>query len=310
MEVELSPDRRIEAVKKDCSSLLYFCIVAEEQSFSRAANRLGLTQTTLSHAVKKLEDQLGTRLLIRTQRGVTPTPVGDSLIDQLNPAFRQIEEALWKVRDFSDEPMGRLRIAVPSLAFDLFLAPQLHGFMQRFPRVQLELSLIDSPVDFSDGRFDAIVQAGDILGRDIATIPFLQEIEATVVGSPEFFARYPKPTTPSELSGLPCVIARTNAESNRWVFQRHGKSWTIAVQGPLTVADSRFLIESSMHGVGLALLPRALVHEPIKKGMLIPVLEDWSPCLSGFSLYYPIRRDTPRALKVLVDELRVPQIKQ
>jgi DNA-binding transcriptional LysR family regulator len=290
----------------ELAELSAFVAVAEARSFRRAAARLNLTPSTLSHALRSLEERLGVRLLNRTTRTVSPTEAGHALLKQIAPAFASIETAVESVNAFRNKPHGTIRLNVPHLAATMVLAPVLRRFALDYPDVTLEVAANDAFIDIVDEGFDAGIRLGESLDQDMTAVRVSPDFKTAIVGSPDYFTRHPVPETPHDLQNQPCIGYRAASGTlYRWEFEKDGKPLTVQVSGPLVIDAPGLMISAALDGVGLAYATESVVADHLASGRLIRVLEDWSPSFPGFYLYYPGRRQTSAALRVLVEMLRL-----
>ncbi len=288
--------------------LAAFAVVADERSFTKAAVKLGVSRSAISHSIRTLEERLGLRLLARTTRAVAPTDAGERLLAQLGPALHDIEAALTDVGRLRERPAGVVRLIAPPIVLATLLGPRLATFTRENPDVVLDLTSEDDVRrDLVVGRFDAGIHLGEFLQRDMVAVRVTGEQRAAVVAAPTYFESHPKPKTPRDLTSHRCLRYRmgTDGPVYRWEFERRGKPVTVSVSGPLIVSDAEFMIRAALDGVGLAFSLEQYVAEHIARGRLVRVLEDWCPPFDGYFLYYPSRRHQPRALQALVDALRV-----
>jgi DNA-binding transcriptional LysR family regulator len=288
--------------------LSVFAVVAEERSFTRAATRLGVSRSAVSHAVHELEERLGIRLLARTTRAVAATEAGQRLLDRLSPALGDIGAALSELGHLRHTPAGVIRLIAPPIVLSTILSPKLAAFTHAFPDIVLDItSEDDTRGDLVAGRYDAGIHLGEFLHRDMTAVRVTGPQRAAVVAAPRYFATHPRPKTPQELTAHRCLQYRmgTNGPVYRWEFEKRGKAVTVATSGPVTVSDAQFMIRAALDGVGLAYILEDYVVDHIARGELLRVLEDWCPPFDGYFLYYPSRRHQPPALQALVDTLRV-----
>ena len=287
--------------------LASFVAVAEALSFRRASVRLGLSPSALSHAIRELEARLGARLLNRTTRSVALTDAGQALFDRLRPAFADIAGAVEAVRAYRDRPSGTVRINLPKLAAHRVLTPAFGRFTRAYPEVRLEVTVDDGLTDIVAGGFDAGVRPGERLQRDMVAVRITPDLRTAVVGSPAYFVARPAPLTPEDLQDHACINYRWSGGGAlyRWPFQREGKAFDVQVEGPLTLNDTDLILAAALEGVGLACLLEDRVAPDLAAGRLVRVLEDWSPTFPGFFLYYAGRRQTPPALRALIDFLQI-----
>jgi DNA-binding transcriptional LysR family regulator len=285
--------------------LAAFVAVAEERSFTKAGKALGVSASALSHALRGLEERTGVRLLARTTRSVAPTVAGEQLLARLRPALGEIGEALDQLAGLRDRPAGRVRLVMPRVAARMVLAPKLARFAREHPDVVLDVTTDDSVLDIVSGRFDAGIHLGEFIARDMIAVRVSEAQRLAIVGSPSYFAAHPKPKVPRDLTAHRCLNIRMgSAGVYRWEFDKGKRSLSVAVEGPLDTDDLELVVRAALDGVGLASSFEAHVAPHLAGGALVRVLEDWSAPFPGFYLYYPSRRQQPRALAALVAALR------
>ncbi|MFD0323916.1 LysR family transcriptional regulator [Lysobacter gummosus] len=292
-------------MKSELNDLAAFAVVAAERSFTRAAERLGVTQSALSHTIRGLERRLELQLLARTTKSVSPTSAGAELLKSLSPALEQIDRALNEVRTARDRPAGRLRLAVSKSAAALVLLRKLPAFAAAYPEVVLDVSTCTGPVDLVGGGFDAGIQLEEFIQKDMIAARVTQELRLAAVASPGYFATRSLPLHPRDLSAHNCIGLRLPGGSYRWEFEKGGVPVTISVAGPLVVDDTSLAIHAALAGLGIALAYEDQVADYIDQGRLVRVLEDWSPSFPGFFIYYPDRRHQSAALSALIRALRL-----
>jgi DNA-binding transcriptional LysR family regulator len=292
--------------RSDLSTLAVFLAVAEERSFTRAAKRLGVSPSAMSHAIRGLEEDIGVRLLSRTTRSVAPTEAGERLLTRLRPALTDVEDVLDQLSGLRDKPVGRVRLLVPRLAGTTVLGPKLAKFTHDYPDVVLDITADDSRLDIVAGGFDAGIHFGEYIQKDMIAVRVSKDHRAAIVGAPAYFESHPKPKTPHDLLSHKCVNFRHgSAGVYRWEFDKGKKSLSVAVNGPLIVDDVETLVRAAIDGVGLAFVSDERVSPQLASGELIRVLEDWCQPFPGFFLYYPSRRQQPAALAALINALRL-----
>ena len=293
-------------VRDELSVMSAFLAVADERSFTKAAKRLGVTQSALSHAIRGLEEQVGVRLLARTTRSVAPTEAGEQLLAELRPALTGIRGALERIGGLRDTPRGRLRLLVPRLAAMTVLGPKLAQFARNYPDVVLDVSTDEARLDLVAGGFDAGVQYGEFIEQDMVAVRVSPDHRPAIVGAPAYFADHPKPHSPHDLLQHRCVNYRHGSgEIYRWELDKGEQSLVVAVNGPLITNDVGLLTRAAIDGVGVAFMSEEQAAPHLASGALIRVLEDWCPPFPGFFLYYPSRKQQPAALSALVDTLRL-----
>jgi DNA-binding transcriptional LysR family regulator len=293
-------------VRDELSTLSAFLAVAEDRSFTRAARRLGVSPSALSHAIRGLEERIGVRLLARTTRSVAPTDAGERLLARLRPALGEVREALDLVSGLRDRPAGRVRLVISPLAALSVVAPKLGQFARDYPDVTLDITTDEKRVDLVAGRFDAGIHLMEFIEQDMAAVRVSPDLRPAIVASPGYFAARPKPRVPRDLLGHGCINFRHGAdEVYRWEFEKGKRSLTVAVNGPLTVDDVDLAIRAALDGVGIAFVDEERVAAHLASGALVRVLEDWCQPVPGFFLYYPSRRQLPAALSALIETLRL-----
>nr|WP_167406572.1 LysR family transcriptional regulator [Bradyrhizobium forestalis] len=292
-------------MRNELNELATFAMVARERSFTRAAARLGVSQSALSHAIRGLEQRLELQLLARTTKSVAPTAAGAALLKDLSPALEQIASALDRARSIRHRPAGRLRIAMSRSAAVMVLLPRLTAFAEAYPDIVLDVVTVTGPVDLVAGEFDAGIQLGEYIQRDMIAVRVTAELRLAVVGSPSYFASRCIPQKPKDLNDHRCITLRLPGGPYRWEFERGRQSVTIGVNGPLIVDDTDLVIQAALNGVGLGLAYEGQVAGYVAKRQLIRVLEDWTPPTPGFFMYYPSRQHQPAALSALVKALRL-----
>jgi DNA-binding transcriptional LysR family regulator len=294
-------------VRDELSVLSAFLAVAEERSFTRAAKRLGVSTSALSHAIRGLEEQIGVRLLARTTRSVAPTEAGAQLIARLGPALGDIRGALDEVSGLRDRPAGRVRVVVSPLAGTMVLAPKLAQFARDYPDVVLDVSTTnEGRFDLVAGGYDAGIHLGEFIERDMIAVRVSPDQRAAIVASPRYFALHPRPNSPHDLTNHRCLNFRHgSAGVYRWELDKGTQSLAVAVHGPLIVDDAEIMIRAAIDGVGLAFMLEEQSAPHLASGGLVRVLEDWCPPFAGYFLYYPSRRQQPAALSALIETLRL-----
>ena len=293
-------------MRTELNELATFAVVANERSFTRAALRLGVSQSALSHAIRGLEQRLELQLLARTTKSVAPTAAGAALLQELSPALEQIDRALNKVRSVRHRPAGRIRLVMSRSAAVMVLLPKLTAFAEAYPDVVLDVVTVTGPVDLVAGEFDAGIQLGEFIQKDMIAVRVTQKMRLAVVGSPGYFASRSIPRKPKDVNDHRCISLRVAGGPYRWEFEQGRKKVTIGVNGPLIVDDTNLVIRAALAGAGLGLAYEEQVAEHVAKRRLIRVLEDWLPPFPGFFMYYPSRQHQPAALSALVQALRLP----
>lgn len=290
----------------DLNVLASFLAVAEERSFTKAARRVGVSRSALSHAVRGLEERVGVRLLSRTTRSVAPTDAGEQLIARLRPALGDVNAVLDEIAGLRERPSGRVRLVMPRLAAKMVLTPKLEVFAQQYPEVVLEVTTDDSPLDLVARRFDAGIHLGEFIERDMIAVRVSPDHRAAIVGAPRYFESHPRPKSPRDLTDHRCInITMGSSGVYRWEFDNAGQSLVVGVNGPLIIDDIDVSVRAAVAGIGLAYTFEEHVRRELEDGTLVRVLEDWCEPFAGFFLYYPSRRQHPAALTALIETLRV-----
>lgn len=290
----------------DLRVLSVLLTAAEERSFTRAARRLGVSPSAVSHAIRGLEERLGVRLLARTTRSVMPTEAGEQLLARLRPALNEVRAGLAQVSGYRDKPAGRLRLLLPRLAVSSVLAPKLGQFARDYPEILLDVTTDDNRMDLVAGGFDAGIQFGEYIEKDMIAVRVSPDQRPAIVGAPSYFESHPKPKSPRDLVRHRCINFRHgSAGVYRWEFENGRKSLSVGVNGPLIVDDVDLVIRAAIDGVGLAFLGEDLAAPHLASGALIRVLQTWCQPFPGFFLYYPSRRQQPAALSALIKALRL-----
>ncbi|WMT85781.1 LysR family transcriptional regulator [Pelagibacterium sp. 26DY04] len=292
--------------RRDLNDMLWFLAVAEERSFTRAAARLGTSQSTLSHTIKRLEARLGLRLLTRTTRSVSPTEAGERLLRALAPRIQDIESDVDALMAFRDKPSGSVRITLSDHALDWIVWPKLGPVLRDYPEIHVEFSIDNGFRNIVEERFDAGVRLGESVDKDMIAVRIGPDWRLVAVASPDYLARHPAPLTPQELVGHNCINHRQSRSGGlyAWEFGKDGQELRVRVEGQLTFNSSVAMIGAIESGLGIGYVPENTVAEGISSGRLVQVLDDWSPMFAGYYLYYPSRRQNSPAFAVVANALR------
>ncbi len=288
-----------------------FVAVAEHRSFSRAATQLGIGRSTLSQNLRTLEERLGVRLLNRTTRSVSLTEAGTRLLARIRPSLVELDAAVSELADYRQAPSGLLRIAVQPPVATLLIEPMLARFFREYPGIQLDIAVIKMPADIVAEGFDAGIRFGEQIERDMITMRVMGEGRFLVVASPDYLARHPPPKTPRDLRHHDCIRNRLpNGAIFGWDFQKNGRALHAAVEGRLIVNDIELSLRAVRDGLGLAYLLYDYIAADLKAGRLVPLLEDWSPRLSGFFLYYSSGRQLTAPLRAFITFLKAEAVRR
>lgn len=290
----------------ELNDLLAFAAVSRERSFTRAAGELGISPSALSHAIRALEERLGVRLLARTTRSVAPTEAGERLLRSLSPALRDIESGLAAMAKWREAPSGTIRLTTTAHASQMVLEARLPGFLLANPGVQVEVIIESGLTDIIAGGFDAGIRLNEAVEKDMIAVRVGSDLRTLVVGAPAYFERHPKPQTPTDLDGHSCIGFRMTTSRGLlpWEFERDGPEIRVRTNGSLVVNEVPLALAAVRAGAGLGYLMEHDVADDIASGRLIQVLDEWCPPFPGYRLYHPSRRQTPPALRALIDTLK------
>jgi DNA-binding transcriptional LysR family regulator len=286
--------------------LLAFVAVGRERSFTKAAAKLGVSQSALSHTIRALETRLGVRLLTRTTRSVAPTEAGERLLRIVGPRFEEIDAELAALRELREKPAGTIRITATDYAADTILWPKLAKFLPKYPDIKVEIVVDYGLTDIVTQRFDAGVRSGEQVAKDMIAVRIGPDMRIAVVGAPSYFRTRPEPKRPQDLVDHNCINLRlaTLGGLYAWEFEKSGRELKVRVEGQLTFGNSFQMLNAALGGFGLAYVPEGLAQPHVAKGRLKRVLADWCPPYSGYHLFYPSRRQSSAAFALLVDALR------
>jgi DNA-binding transcriptional LysR family regulator len=292
--------------REDLTDLNAFVVVAEERSFTRAAARLGLTQSTLSHTIRSFEERLGVRLLTRTTRSVAPTEAGERLLRAAQPGLEAIAAELAALTEFRDKPAGTVRITTGAHAYQTILWPALKRLLPDYPDILVEVMIEHGLVDIVAERYDAGIRLGEQVERDMIAVRIGPDIRWIVVGAPSYFAERPPLATPQDLTTHRCINYRHSASGSlyAWEFEKDGRALHVRVAGHVVFNDALPALDAAIEGLGLAYVPEDIAGTHIAEGRLSHVLSDWCPPFRGYYLYYPSRRQMAPAFALLVEALR------
>ena len=292
-------------VEPTLGELKAFVKIAALRSFTRAAIELNLKPSTLSHMMRALEERLDVRLLHRTTRSVSVTEAGEQLLKRLQPVLLGLDGALEELDTFRDHPSGTLRINTTETAARLLIADVMPEFLRRHPDMSIELVTENKLVDIVADGFDAGVRLGSSVPQDMVAVHFGGDFRFMVVASPDYIAQRGAPITPDELLRHTCIrIRMPSGKSYHWEFARHGQEIAIDVKGQIILDHAELMAQSAISGMGIAYISNKTVEPYIRSGLLVPLLQEWCPAISGLSLYYPGHRHVPHGLRAFIDILR------
>lgn len=293
-------------LRENVSDLVAFLTVARERSFTRAAARLGISQSALSQTIRNLEERLDVRLLTRTTRRVAPTEAGEYLRQSIGPRFEEIEAELSALNELRTQPAGTIRLTATDYAADTLILPKLSEFLPQYPGIQVEVIIDYGLTDIVAEHYDAGVRAGEQIAQDMIAVRIGPDMRMAVVGAPSYLERRSTPATPQDLTEHSCINLRlpTHGGLYAWEFEKDGRELNVHVQGQATFNGTHQMLNAALMGVGLAYVPEDLAQPHLDTGRLQRVLADWCPSFPGQHLYYPNRRQSSRAFALLVEALR------
>jgi DNA-binding transcriptional LysR family regulator len=288
------------------NDLLAFLAIGRERSFTKAAAKLGVSQSALSHTIRELEARLGLRLLTRTTRSVSPTEAGERLLHTIGPRFDEIDAELEAVSELREKPAGTIRINAIDYVADTILWPKLAKFLEQYPDIKVEITIDYGLTDIVAKAYDAGVRHGEQVAKDMIAVRIGPDMRMAVVGAPSYFAKRSPPKRPQDLTDHNCINLRlpTHGGLYAWEFEKGGREVKVRVEGQLVFNGTYQMLNAALGGFGLAYVPEDLAQPHLAKGRLKRVLEDWCPPFSGYHLYYPSRRQSSPAFALLVDALR------
>ncbi|MDP3619773.1 MAG: LysR family transcriptional regulator [Ramlibacter sp.] len=295
--------------RDNITDILAFIAVAQERSFTRAAGRLGLSQSALSHTVRGLEERMGVRLLTRTTRSVSPTEAGERLMQTVGPKLEEIEAEISAVSDLGDRPIGTIRITAIDHVVDSVLWPRLAPVLKLYPDVKVEISADYRMVDIAAERYDIGVRYGDQVQQDMVAVRLTDEIGMSIVGAPQYFETHPDPITVSDLSRHNCICLRLSGSGGlyAWELRDGDKDIDVRVSGQLVLNGAYQMLAAALSGYGLAFLPQEMTQPHVEAGRLRSVMPDCCPSFPGLYAYYPSHRNSSRAMRLVIDAIRYPQ---
>ena len=287
-------------------NLAAFVAVAQERSFTRAAAKLGVSQSALSQTIRNLEARVGIRLLTRTTRSVAPTEAGERLLHGVAPRFEEIDAELDALSKLRDKPAGTIRITSTENAANAILRPVLRRFLPHYPDIRVEIVVDYGLNDIVAERYDAGVRPGGNVAKGMIAVRIGPDMRMAVVGAPSYFEKRPPPRMPQDLTVHDCVNLRTPTHGGLypWEFDKDGREFRVRVEGQLVFNNSGLMLNAALDGLGLTYLPEAQVQPYLDDGQLVRVLASWCQPFSGYHIYYPSRRQPSPAFALLVDALR------
>jgi DNA-binding transcriptional LysR family regulator len=292
--------------RSNVNDLLAFIEVARARSFTKAAAKMGVSQSALSHTMRQLEERLGVRLLTRTTRAVSPTEAGERLLQSIAPHFDEIELGIEALSAMRDKPAGTIRIVAADYAISHVLWPKLEKFLPKYPDIKVELILDNGLTDIVTERYDAGVRMGEHLEKDMVSARIGPDFQLAVIGKPSYFDSNPVPKHPKDLVRHTCINFRlpTSGGLYAWEFEENGREFKVRVEGQLAFNNIFHAVDAALAGFGLAYVPEEIARPYVAQGRLTRVLKSYSPAWEGYHLYYPSRRHSSPAFAALVDALR------
>jgi DNA-binding transcriptional LysR family regulator len=293
--------------RENASNLLAFLAVAREQSFTRAAAKLGISQSALSQIVRGLEERLGVRLLNRTTRSVAPTEAGQRLFLTIGPKFEEMDLELAALNELRQKPAGTIRITATEHAADAILMPALSKLLAKYPDIKVEVVIDYGLTDIVTEQVDVGIRPGELVAKDMVAVRVSPDLRMAVVGSSAYFATRKKPRTPQDLTSHNCLNLRLPTHGGSlysWEFEKNGRELNVRVDGQLVFNGAGPLLSAALQGFGLAYLTERQMQPHLAAGRLVRVLSDWCPPFSGYHLFYPSRRHSSPAFALLVEALR------
>ena len=293
--------------REDASDLLAFLAVARERNFTRAAAKLGMTQSALSQIIRNLEERLGVRLLNRTTRSVTPTQAGERLFQSVGPKFTEIDADLAVLSELREKPAGTVRLTATEYAASEILLPSMRKLLPKYPDINVEIIIDYGLTNIVAQQVDAGIRPGELVAKDMIAVRISPDLRMAVVGSPSYFAERKRPKTPQDLTQHNCLNLRLPTHGGTlyaWEFEKNGREVNVRVEGQLVFNSAGLLLKGALQGLGLAYLTEGNAQPHVSSGELVRVLSDWCPTFPGYHLYYPSRRQPSPAFSLLVDALR------
>ena len=293
--------------REDAGDLLAFLAVARERSFTRAAAKLGMTQSALSQIIRNLEERLGVRLLNRTTRSVTPTQAGERLFQSVGPKFTEMDADLAVLSELREKPAGTVRLTATEYAASEILLPAMRKLLPQYPDINVEVIVDYGLTNIVAQQVDAGIRPGELVAKDMIAVRLSPDLRMAVVGSPSYFAERKRPKTPQDLTQHNCLNLRLPTHGGSlyvWEFEKNGREVNVRVEGQLLFNSAGLLLKAALQGLGLAYVTEGNAQPHTSNGELVRVLSDWCPPFPGYHLYYPSRRQPSPAFSLLVDALR------
>ncbi len=291
------------------NDLQAFLEVAQMQSFTKAAAKLGVSPSALSHSMRSLEQRLGIRLLARTTRNVSLTEAGVRLSASLTPLIAQINTEIDGLGELRDKPKGTIRISCTDDQIQLHLRPMLGQFVRDYPEIKLEFHVDYGFTNVVEDRFDAGIRLGEAISKDMIAVRIGADWRLIVVGSPAYLQQHGIPQSPAELTAHSCINIRHRLTGPiyAWEFEEQQRGFTVKVDGPVLFNSIMHVVDAAVDGIGLAYIPEPLAKPYLADGRLVMLLAEWCPYFQGYHLYYPNRRQSSPAFMAFVEAIRYRQ---
>jgi DNA-binding transcriptional LysR family regulator len=280
--------------------------VGRERSFTKAAAKLGVSQSALSQTIRQLEMRLGVRLLTRTTRSVSPTEAGERLLRTVVPRFEEIDAEIAAIAELREKPTGTIRITATEFAVESLLVPKLSKLLRAYPDIKVEMTVDYGLRDIVADGYDAGVRSGEQVAKDMIAVRIGPDLRMAVAGAPSYFRNRPEPKKPQDLIGHNCINLRlpTHDSVYAWEFDKNGREVRVRVEGQLTFNATSQQIHAALAGLGLVYAPEGMVQSYVARGKLRRALDDWCQPYPGYHLFYPSRRQSSAAFSLVVDALR------
>lgn len=305
-ETDCSYTAWVSMRREELAELNCFVTVAEERNFTRAATRLGTSQSAVSNTIRRLEERTGVRLITRTTRKVVLTEPGERLLESIGPALTFIDRELAALADFRDRPAGMVRVTTSEHAAQTILWPAARRLMKAYPDIRVELSVEAALTDIVDHRFDAGVRLGEHVAKDMIALRIGSDVRMMAVASPAYLRSRARPESPGDLAAHACINIRTptNGGLYGWEFEKDGREIRVKVEGQFVCNTAPLAVAAAASDLGIAFVPDFHAQEAVDTGNVVPLLEDWCQPFAGYHLYYPSRRQSSTAFSLLLAELR------
>lgn len=289
------------------NDLVAFMVVARERNFTRAAAQLGVSQSALSRTVRALEERMGLPLLTRTTRSVSPTGAGERLIASVGPRLEEINAELQNLRAMTDRPAGTVRITATDYAANTYVWPRVQAVLREYPELRIELVSDYGLSDIVADRYDIGVRLGDQVAKDMVAVRIAPDMTMSIVGSPDYLSTRPRAKTPTDLTLHNCINLRLPTRDSLlpWELIKGRRELRVRVEGQLTFNNVYQMLDAALRGFGLAYVPKGLAEPYVQAGRLAWVLKDWYPTFAGHHVYYPGRRESSRAVELVVNALKL-----